>query len=63
MATDAARIHEYGMAKTQRRDAWWAGPLVTGLVLGSFVVTLRKRGKIRKPLAKIWAPCILRDPN
>src|SRR3954449_5851627 len=38
MATDAARIHEYGMAKTQRRDAWWAGPLVTGLVLGSFVV-------------------------
>ena len=38
MATDAARIHEYGMAKTQRRDAWWAGPLVTGLVLGGFVI-------------------------
>jgi hypothetical protein len=38
MATDAARIHEYGMGETQRRDAWWAGPLVTGLVLGSFVV-------------------------
>jgi hypothetical protein len=38
MATDAATIHEYGMAKTQRRDAWWAGPLVTALVLGSFIV-------------------------
>jgi hypothetical protein len=37
MATDAATIHEYGMAKTQRRDAWWAGPLVTALVLGGFV--------------------------
>jgi hypothetical protein len=38
MATDAATIREYGMGKTQRRDAWWAGPLVTGLVLGGFVV-------------------------
>src|SRR5205085_11789899 len=37
MATDAATIREYGMAKTQRRDAWWAGPLATGLVLGGFV--------------------------
>src|SRR5262245_54092212 len=38
MATDAATIHEYGLAKTQRRDAWWAGPLVTALVLGGFVI-------------------------
>lgn len=38
MATDAATIREYGLGKTQRRDAWWAGPLVTGLVLGGFVV-------------------------
>jgi hypothetical protein len=38
MATDAVRAHEYGFAKTQRRDAWWAGPLVTALVLGGFVV-------------------------
>jgi hypothetical protein len=38
MATDAARIPEYGLGTTQRRDAWWAGPLVTGLVLGGFVV-------------------------
>ncbi len=38
MATDAASIREYGLGKTQRRDAWWAGPLVTGLVLGGFVV-------------------------
>ena len=38
MATDAARIHEYGLGKTQRRDAWWAGPLVTALVLGGFVI-------------------------
>jgi hypothetical protein len=26
------------MGKTQRRDAWWAGPLATGLVLGGFVI-------------------------
>jgi hypothetical protein len=38
MATDAARAREYGFGKTQRRDAWWAGPLVTALVLGGFVV-------------------------
>jgi hypothetical protein len=38
MATEAATIHEYGLAKTQRRDAWWAGPLVTALLLGGFVV-------------------------
>ncbi len=38
MATDAATVREYGFAKTQRRDAWWAGPLVTVLVLGGFVI-------------------------
>ena len=38
MATDAATVREYGLGKTQRRDAWWAGPLVTALVLGGFVV-------------------------
>ena len=38
MATDATTVHEYGLGKTQRRDAWWAGPLVTALVLGSFVI-------------------------
>jgi hypothetical protein len=38
MATDAATLREHGFAKTQRRDAWWAGPLVTALVLGGFVV-------------------------
>jgi hypothetical protein len=38
MATDAATVHEYGLGKTQRRDAWWAGPAVTALVLGSFII-------------------------
>jgi hypothetical protein len=38
MATDAATVREYGFAKTGRRDAWWAGPLVTFLVLSSFVI-------------------------
>jgi hypothetical protein len=38
MATNAAMIREYGLGKTQRRDAWWAGPAVTALVLGGFVV-------------------------
>ncbi len=38
MATDAATLREHGFGKTQRRDAWWAGPLVTALVLGGFVV-------------------------
>jgi hypothetical protein len=38
MATDAVRAREYGFAKSARRDAWWAGPLVTALVLGSFVI-------------------------
>jgi hypothetical protein len=38
MATDAATTQDYGLGKTERRDAWWAGPLVTALVLGGFVV-------------------------
>jgi hypothetical protein len=38
MATDAATVREYGFAKTGRRDAWWAGPLVTFLVLSAFVI-------------------------
>jgi hypothetical protein len=38
MATDAVTLREHGFGQTQRRDAWWAGPLATGLVLGSFVI-------------------------
>src|SRR6476659_4633739 len=38
MATDAVTLREHGFAETQRRDVWWAGPLVTALVLGGFVV-------------------------
>ncbi|MBX7168202.1 MAG: hypothetical protein K1X74_17835 [Pirellulales bacterium] len=39
MATAVARAGdcvEFGC--TQRRDAWWTGPLVTGLSLGAFIV-------------------------
>ena len=38
MATDTASVREYGLATTQRRDAWWAGPLATGLGLAAFIV-------------------------
>jgi len=38
MATDAASLHEDSFGRTERRDAWWAGPLVTALVLGGFIV-------------------------
>lgn len=38
MASEVVARREYGLGSTQRRDAWWAGPLVTGLVLGGFVV-------------------------
>lgn len=38
MATDAVTLREHGFAKTQRRDAWWAGPLATAVVLGGFVI-------------------------
>src|SRR5262245_66262245 len=38
MASEVVAPREYGLGTTQRRDVWWAGPLVTGLVLGGFVV-------------------------
>lgn len=38
MASEVVARREYGLGSTERRDAWWAGPLVTGLVLGGFVV-------------------------
>jgi hypothetical protein len=38
MASGTVSAREYGLGRTQRRDNWWAGPLVTGLVLGSFVI-------------------------
>lgn len=38
MASEAATLRETGLGKTERRDAWWAGPLATGLGLGAFVV-------------------------
>jgi len=38
MASELVSPREYGLGRTERRDAWWAGPLVTALVLGGFVV-------------------------
>lgn len=39
MATDAlTAAPRQGFAKTERRDAWWVGPLATALGLGLFVV-------------------------
>ena len=38
MASDVVSAREYGLGKTERRDAWWAGPTATALVLGGFVV-------------------------
>ena len=34
MASDIVSLREYGLGKTQRRDAWWVGPLATALGLG-----------------------------
>ena len=36
MATASAR--EYGLGRTDRRDAWWAGPVATALTLGAFII-------------------------
>jgi hypothetical protein len=37
MATDAATANPgQGLGKTERRDAWWAGPLATAVGLGLF---------------------------
>ncbi|MEX2317265.1 MAG: hypothetical protein WD669_08945 [Pirellulales bacterium] len=38
MASGSISLRDRGLGHTQRRDAWWAGPLVTGLVLGGFVI-------------------------
>ncbi len=39
MATHVAPVAERGhLGATQRRDAWWVGPLATGLGLGAFIV-------------------------
>jgi hypothetical protein len=38
MATGSISLRDRGLGQTQRRDNWWAGPLVTGLVLGGFVI-------------------------
>jgi hypothetical protein len=38
MATETASPREYGLGRTHRRDAWWAGPLATALGLGGFAV-------------------------
>lgn len=38
MASEIVSRREYVFGRTQRRDAWWAGPLATALVLGGFIV-------------------------
>ena len=38
MATEVTVPREYGLGNTQRRDYWWAGPLVTAVGLGGFIV-------------------------
>jgi hypothetical protein len=38
MASKAAVLHPSGVGATDRRDAWWAGPLATALGLGGFIV-------------------------
>jgi hypothetical protein len=38
MATGSVSLRERGLGHTQRRDAWWAGPTATALILGSFVI-------------------------
>jgi hypothetical protein len=38
MASELASRHAYGFGRTERRDAWWVGPVATALVLGGFIV-------------------------
>ena len=38
MATDGVATQQAGLGTTERRDAWWAGPLATALGLGAFIV-------------------------
>jgi hypothetical protein len=38
MSSEAAALRESGLGATQRRDAWWAGPLATAIGLGLFIV-------------------------
>ena len=38
MAQTVIRLQQRGFGETMRRDAWWAQPLLTFVVLGSFVV-------------------------
>ena len=38
MASADVSVKQRGFGKTQRRDAWWATPLATFLVLGAFIV-------------------------
>jgi hypothetical protein len=38
MASGSISLRDRGFGHTARRDNWWAGPLVTGLVLGGFVI-------------------------
>ena len=38
MAEAVLANQETGLGRTDRRDLWWLGPLVTGLVLAAFVV-------------------------
>ena len=36
--TTVIRLEQRGFGETMRRDAWWAQPLLTFVVLGAFVV-------------------------
>lgn len=38
VASPAVAVRESGLGKTARRDAWWIGPLATGLGFGAFIV-------------------------
>ena len=38
MAVPAAPLTQIGFGRTARRDRWWAQPLLTVVVLGTFVV-------------------------
>ena len=38
MASELASSVQPGLGSTERRDAWWAGPLATALGLGGFII-------------------------
>src|SRR5262245_34229583 len=58
-----------GLGKTERKDAWWIGPLVSGVVFGGFIIYATIRAIMNKDyqvpadhlLSPMFSPLIVWD--